>query len=100
VHANIRRGDVLARYGGEEFAIVLPEVDAAHAAQMAEKLRQLVESAPIEFDRARIPVTISVGLASLAPEPSDRLVPAMEFIKRADENLYKAKRTGRNRVVA
>jgi diguanylate cyclase (GGDEF)-like protein len=100
VHAHIRRDDVIARYGGEEFAIVLPEVDGAHAFQMAEKLRHLVESTAIEFDHARIPVTVSVGLASLPAEVTERPVPVAELIKRADENLYKAKRGGRNRVVA
>ncbi|WP_426752434.1 diguanylate cyclase [Myxococcus sp. Y35] len=95
VRTKIRREDVFARYGGEEFAILLPEVSLAGTRQLAEKVRRLVEKQRFEFDRQVIPVTVSVGLAVLEPfhrEPG-------ELVRDADEKLFEAKTTGRNRVV-
>jgi diguanylate cyclase (GGDEF)-like protein len=96
IRAKIRREDFLARYGGEEFAILLPEIEREHGITFAEKIRQIVEKYPFVFEQTRIPVAISLGLTSAHGE----LVPPVDFIKRADENLYQAKRSGRNRVVA
>jgi diguanylate cyclase (GGDEF)-like protein len=95
VKSRIRREDILSRYGGEEFAIVLPEIDRENCAVFAEKVRQLIERSVFEFEETRIPVTVSVGLATLQPEIED---PA-DLIRMADENLYEAKNQGRNRVV-
>jgi diguanylate cyclase (GGDEF)-like protein len=95
IKTRIRREDVLARYGGEEFAIVLPEIDGYNAMQFAEKIRKLVEVAEFKFEDAIIPVTVSIGVASLRGEIED----ALEFIKQADSNLFAAKEGGRNRVV-
>jgi two-component system cell cycle response regulator len=95
IKTRIRREDVLARYGGEEFAIVLPEIDGFNAMQFAEKVRKLVEVAEFKFEDAIIPVTVSIGVASLRGEIED----ALEFIKQADANLFAAKESGRNRVV-
>jgi diguanylate cyclase (GGDEF)-like protein len=95
IKTRIRREDVLARYGGEEFAIVLPEIDGYNAMQFAEKIRKLVEVAEFKFEDAIIPVTVSIGVASLRGEIED----ALEFIKQADTNLFAAKEAGRNRVV-
>jgi diguanylate cyclase (GGDEF)-like protein len=95
IKTRIRREDVLARYGGEEFAIVLPEIDGYNAMQFAEKIRKLVEVAEFKFEDAIIPVTVSIGVASLRGEIED----ALEFIKQADTNLFAAKEGGRNRVV-
>jgi diguanylate cyclase (GGDEF)-like protein len=95
IKTRIRREDVLARYGGEEFAIVLPEIDGYNAMQFAEKIRKLVEVAEFKFEDAIIPVTVSIGVASLRGEIED----ALEFIRQADTNLFAAKEGGRNRVV-
>jgi two-component system cell cycle response regulator len=92
----IRREDVFARYGGEEFAIILPELDLHSAMQFAEKIRKLVESTAFRFDDVVIPVTISVGAATMSAVPTSS--PA-EFVKIADDNLFAAKQGGRNRVV-
>ncbi|ADO72275.1 GGDEF domain-containing protein [Stigmatella aurantiaca] len=94
VRVNIRREDVFARYGGEEFGILLPEVDAKGTWLFAEKVRQMVEQARFVFDKHTIPVTISLGVATLQPEHRE---PA-DLVRAADEKLYEAKNTGRNRV--
>lgn len=95
VRARIRREDVLARYGGEEFGIILPEIDNYNAMQFAEKVRRLIEQADFRFEDVVIPVTVSVGVASLRGEVED----VLEFVKAADDNLFAAKDAGRNRVI-
>jgi two-component system, cell cycle response regulator len=95
IKTRIRREDVLARYGGEEFAIVLPQIDSHSALQFAENLRKLVETAELKFEDAIIPITVSIGVASLRGDSED----ALELIKQADTNLFAAKEGGRNRVV-
>ena len=91
----IRREELLARYGGEEFAAVLPETDHAGAMIFGEQIRRLVADEPFEYEGDRFPVTISVGVATVEGEDID----PPGFIKMADENLYRAKREGRNRVI-
>jgi diguanylate cyclase (GGDEF)-like protein len=95
IKSRIRREDILSRYGGEEFAIILPEIDRDNATQFADKIRRLIEKAVFKFEETEIPVTISIGVASYAPEHGD----VNEFIKIADDKLYEAKMQGRNRVV-
>jgi len=94
VHGKIRREDLLCRYGGEEFSILLPEIDSFNARLTAEKIRRLVEKTAFTFEDTRIPVTISLGVATVQAEAID----PESFIKRSDEQLYLAKNTGRNRV--
>ena len=92
IKRRIRREDVLARYGGEEFAIILPEIDHDNAMVFAEKIRRLVERSSFAFEDKIIPITISVGVATVGEDP-----PSVEaFIKMADEKLYEAKDSGRN----
>lgn len=95
LRGRIRREDILARYGGEEFSIILPEIDNYNSMQTGEKIRAIVERASFRFEDTDIPVTISVGVASLHPEMQD----PDTFIRAADEFLYQAKNSGRNRVV-
>jgi len=95
--ALVRVEDVFARVGGEEFSTICRGADAQQGLIVAERLRHAVENRAFLFDHKNIPVTISVGLASV-PDPSIR--DAMEFISAADQMLYEAKRGGRNRVCA
>jgi len=95
IKGRIRREDVLARYGGEEFAIILPEIDKHNALQFGEKIRRITEKAVFRFEDTEIPVSVSVGIATLTPEIQE----LTDFIKVADDNLYSAKAAGRNRVV-
>lgn len=94
IRARVRREECFARYGGEEFALVMPEAGRENVLNFAEKIRQLVAGSTIVFEESRIPVTLSIGVAQMAPSFTD---PAM-FIAAADEKLYEAKRSGRNRV--
>ena len=96
IRPRIRREDLFARYGGEEFACVLPSTALAGGIVFAEHLRTLIEERPSAFDNLHIPFTISLGVTTLQRETG---VDASSLIKRADENLYSAKRGGRNRVV-
>jgi diguanylate cyclase (GGDEF)-like protein len=91
----VRAEELLARYGGEEFAAVLPECNPADARGVGERFRKLVEGQPFVFDGASIPVTISVGVS--CTEGGEPIAPT-DLIDRADEKLYQAKRSGRNRV--
>jgi diguanylate cyclase (GGDEF)-like protein len=94
IKTRIRTEDIFARYGGEEFAIILPEIDGHNAHQFAEKIRRIVETTDFIFEATKIPVTISMGVATLdLEEPA-----AAALIKRSDERLYEAKAAGRNCV--
>jgi two-component system, cell cycle response regulator len=94
VQSRIRRDEVFARYGGEEFAIILPETSLPGAVALGETLRQKVADNHFVFQADSIRVTISLGAALL--QENDRN--AQDIIKRADEKLYLAKRSGRNRL--
>jgi two-component system, cell cycle response regulator len=94
VQERIRREEVFARYGGEEFVILLPETPLPGAAALAESLRARVANHSFVFQGERIPVTVSIGTALLGE--NDKV--AADLIQRADEKLYEAKRSGRNRV--
>ncbi len=94
VQGRARRDDIIARVGGEEFAALLPEVQEEGASEFARTLRELIEATPFYFEGTRIPVTISLGVAFWNPS----LRTAEDILKVADENLYRAKRAGRNRV--
>lgn len=87
--------DILARYGGEEFAIISRGAQVSEGEVMAEGLRRLVERHPFVFENRPISVTISVGVAGI-PHPG--VQSAADLIAVADEMMYEAKRSGRNRV--
>jgi two-component system cell cycle response regulator len=95
---SIRGIDLACRLGGEEFVIVMPETDMAVATAVAERLRRRIAAEPFPIDggRLNIEVTISIGIAALETGEDN----AAAMLKRADQALYRAKRDGRNRVVA
>lgn len=89
-----RELDFVGRWGGEEFLVVLPKADNKGALQFADKLREVVEKSKFMYKGTRIPITVSGGVADRASHES------MEsMLKHADENLYNAKKSGRNKVV-
>jgi diguanylate cyclase (GGDEF)-like protein len=96
IRPRIRREDLFARYGGEEFACVLPSTALPGGIVFAEHLRGLIEEKPVQFEDKVIPFTISLGVTTMHREVG---VDTATLIKRADENLYAAKRGGRNKVV-
>ncbi|WP_394845871.1 GGDEF domain-containing protein [Pendulispora brunnea] len=93
--AQVRTEDVFARYGGEEFGVICRGVDASKISIFAERLRQMVETSPFEYEETPIALTISVGVATY---PNVEAEQVEQLISAADEALYAAKRSGRNRV--
>jgi two-component system cell cycle response regulator len=98
VRKSIRGIDLACRLGGEEFVIIMPETDMAVATVVAERLRRRIasEGFAIHQGAGSIEVTISIGIATLDTADDS----AASILKRADQALYRAKRDGRNRVVA
>jgi len=98
ISANVRGIDLACRYGGEEFVVVMPDTDAGFAFAVAERLRQGIEATPIPISRApgKLNITVSIGIAASngGSDSPDAL------LYRADQALYRAKREGRNRVIA
>jgi diguanylate cyclase (GGDEF)-like protein len=99
IQMTIRRPvDLAVRYGGEEFAVLLPDTDAVAGRYMAERLCRAVEALGIHHPvNARGVATVSVGLATVIPD--DAFMPSL-LIEQADQALYRAKRSGRNRCCA
>ena len=90
----LRTVDSSGRYGGEEFLVILAETSGEKAMRVAERIRQMVESRVFVYDTMEIPVTVSIGVAMIAERDSNEEA----LVYRADMALYKAKRSGRNRV--
>ena len=91
-----RRQDVVCRYGGEEFVIILPETSLDAAFKVAEKTRQLVAASDFRCGDLEIPLRVSQGVAGAAEQ---RPASDAELVKIADQGLYRAKQTGRNRTI-
>lgn len=90
-----RGGDMVARTGGEEFTILLPDTDPAGAYRAAVRMCEAVRGAPFMVNSKRIDLTISVGVVSSTGTGTEA---AVNLKERADEALYAAKRSGRDRV--
>ena len=91
---SLREVDVVGRLGGEEFAVAMPEADLVVACQVAERLRQHIAEHDVSVDEQSFRVTVSIGVA--AASPADRTLDQM--LRRADQALYTAKNSGRNRI--
>ena len=94
VMTHIRKTDTFARYGGEEFCCMLPETAPEAAEIVAENIRRQIEAMTNEFEGKTIKVTISLGISNITDGDS-----IDSMIKRADDALYEAKHSGRNRFV-
>jgi diguanylate cyclase (GGDEF)-like protein len=93
--STLRKTDVLARIGGEEFAILSPADDAAEAMTMAERLRENVMAITVAAAAGVFSFTASIGVAEADPGENT----STGVLARADQALYEAKRSGRNRVI-
>jgi diguanylate cyclase (GGDEF)-like protein len=91
----LRETDMVARMGGEEFAILFPETDVQHAFEVAERLREKIESNELSLETGLpIKFTTSIGVITL----SKKNVNIDMLLHLADKALYEAKQTGRNKV--
>ncbi|MCG3179138.1 MAG: hypothetical protein BIFFINMI_01469 [Phycisphaerae bacterium] len=93
--SRLRGGDIVSRYGGDEFLIVLVDPDADKIAQIANELRELIETRPADFEGRKFPIGASIGF-SISRGHSNWTT--QEAIAKADAALYSAKAEGRNRV--
>ncbi len=91
----LREGDTLMRYGGEEFLAVLPGAGETDVRALGERIRRVVESTVVTFDKKEIKVTISLGAVSF---PSVNVTDLDDLIRQADAAMYDAKKSGRNRL--
>ncbi len=95
IRANLREGDLCARFGGEEFSAVLPGANLGDAVGVAERIRQCIEAHRFSAGKEKVRVTVSVGIAAF-PQDGATLE---ELLEVADQRLYAAKGSGRNRVM-
>ena len=91
---SLRRNDKIARIGGEEFCVILPDTRKEAATELAEKLRKIIANKVFSFDGLDIVITVSIGVSEVKESDYNYV----EIFKRADGNLYRAKRKGRNQV--
>ena len=99
IKKSIRGIDLACRYGGEEFVVVMPETDMAVAAMVAERLRRRIAGEPFAIEQGA-KHDRGHDLDRASPRSAAPTTPPPAILKRADQALYRAKRDGRNRVVA
>ena len=95
IRAAVRKMDAPCRYGGEEFAVILPATNVHQTIQVAERIRSMIEAAPLVVGEQTILITASFGIDVYSAAQQGR---AEDMVKRADGYLYQAKQEGRNRV--
>jgi len=103
IKAELRLSDALGRFGGEEFVGLLIDAELTDAVSVAERIRLSIAEQPLLLSSGeRLDVTVSIGVASLVQMGGELSVEAQtkQFVARADQALYRAKESGRNRVVA
>ena len=92
---SIRATDTAGRYGGEEFGVILPATTAADGHAVTERIRTRIEKTPVTHQDQTIVFTVSLGIADFHAEMTNHV----EWLSRADQALYQAKESGRNRTV-
>ncbi len=97
IRVSVRKEDLFARYGGEEFTLVLVETDREGATTVAERIRESIAQHQFRFESTPVKLTVSIGIATTS---GDLTMSPATLLKVADDNLFQAKRTGRNRVVS
>ena len=95
IRSQLRDQDILGRLGGDEFVVVLPATPEDAAKTFADQIRQSVQCQPFLWEDQEMAMSISVGVAAL----SDADCNWQDWLKRADTNLYQAKKGGRNQIV-
>jgi len=103
IREQLRNNDVLARYGGEKFVALLANIDEAMTVDIAERIRKKINALVIETQNEVVSVTISIGSATYRPAKRSHLSSTeigADLIYKADEALYKAKNSGRDKVVS
>ena len=91
----LRPGDIFGRFGGEEFAVLLPDTNIQRCLNVAERLRRLISDIKIDAIPHKFGFTVSIGITEYAGSDA-----TLEYLLQvADQGLYKAKRSGRNRVI-
>jgi len=97
IQNNQRENDLAFRYGGEEFLLFVSKISFENAQSIAERIRLQVEALTIEWEGKCIPLTMSIGGVFIEGDQLGESIDA--YIEKADQNLYEAKETGRNKVI-
>lgn len=99
IQSSARKVDIVARYGGEEVCLLMPNTKVSKAKLVADRIREKIYQTEFILEKdgktVKVKTTVSVGISSFSKEMSPK-----ELLSRADDNLYKAKRAGKNKVVA
>ena len=101
INSQLRTSDILSRYGGEEFVALLPNTDEESAGEIAARIRSVIAGRSFQIsDEKTAQVTISIGVNTLSSHTHDD-IPSIsaQLLASADQAVYHAKETGRNRVV-
>jgi diguanylate cyclase (GGDEF)-like protein len=91
----VRKLDIPCRYGGEEFVIILPNTTLTTCIPIAERIRKVIEASPLNIANQLLQLTVSLGISTYS---AGQQITIEELVKSADQYLYQAKETGRNRV--
>ena len=94
----LRDSDLAFRYGGEEFMIILPETKSEDAINVAERMKQEIMNTQHNYGSINFTVTTSIGIVSIK-DMMDKFETIDDIIKKVDDNLYKAKNSGRNTII-
>jgi diguanylate cyclase (GGDEF)-like protein len=103
ISASMRKHDFLGRYGGEEFIFFFSNADKKTGIAIAERFRKVLETSPVRLETGPVSMTVSFGVASVDDEDTGNGINEKfmeKLINRADQALYQAKNSGRNKVVS